>query len=246
MSNISLRYYRLELGVLLLGVASILISSLLINNNPPFVHAETNQSPIPTAIPDPAVPTLQAKIEAQATQVADLEQKTNSQIRELRVEIKEKYLPWTIATAVLGTLGIPATAWAISKYARKKMKAKIDQAIYQVDPVNAIIHVPSSEFDQEMQHLKWRGFYKFRPYRVLDNTCLEDCVVVTIKDEQDIADFRAFLGRYSPDPEKVAYVLYTRQRIPSDIVDDFPNITFANSVVTLGTNLFTIARSLIR
>jgi len=246
MFNIFPRYYRLELGVLLLGVVSILIPSLLINNNPAFVHAETNQSPIPTAIPDPAIVTLQTQVYAQATQVANLEQQVDNQIGELRVEVREKYLPWTIVAAVLAILGVPATVWGVSKYAREKIKKQIDQAIYGVDPVNVTIRVPQSDFDHEKQHLERLGFYKIHPYQVLDNTCLEGCVVVVVRSEQDITDFRAFVREYSPNPKKVAYLLYTTKlRVPEDIVDDFSNITFSNTILTLGTNLFTIARSLI-
>jgi hypothetical protein len=203
------------------------------------------QSPISTATPDPAVVNLQAQVSTQATQIANLESQVDNEIRELRIEVRENDLLWKVVAAAIPILGLP-TVLVVCKYVRDKAKKLIDKAIYKVDPVNAVIHVPGSGFDQELQHLKWRGFYKFRPYQWLDNTCLEDCVVVVAKNEDDISNFRAFLEKYSPDSEKVAYVIYTQLRVPPDIVDDFPNITFANSIVTLGTNLFTIARSLIK
>jgi hypothetical protein len=207
---------------------------------------QVTPSPVPTATPDLRIATLQTQVSAQSTQVANQEKQFDNQLNELRIKLKKKYQPLTTIAAVAALLGIPGTALGIYKYMYDKTKKLIDKKIYAVDPVNAIVHVPQNEFDEELEHLKWRGFYKFRFYQYLDNTCLEDCVVVKVEGRKDIEDFRAFLEKYSPDPEKVAYVIYTKERVPPDIVETFPNVTYANSIVTLGTNLFTIARSLIR
>jgi len=119
----------------------------------------------------------------------------------------------------------------------------IDEAIYKVNPLYTIVHVPQSDFDREKQYLEQLGFRKLRPYQAVDKR-LDGCVVVILKDDHDIDEFRRFLREDSPDPKGVAYLLYTKQRVPEDIVDDFPNITFSNTILTLGTNLFTMARGL--
>lgn len=210
-----------------------------------LADSEVAQNATPAAPPDPAVPTLQAQIEAQATQVAFLEQETDTQLSELRLEIRERdFLRRMTAAVIGGILGVPITAFFVLKHSRKTIKKRIDQAIYRLDPTNATLRVPDRDFDLEENHLRGLGFYDIRPYWTLGSSCVEDCVIVPIEDEEDIVGFRAFLKHHSPDPAMVGYVLYTKQRIPPDIVDDFPNITFSNSIVTLGTNVFTIARSL--
>jgi hypothetical protein len=237
--------FRLALSVIAIIAVGSLIRPALAERHPRGQY-QTTPSPVPTATPDLRVATLQAQISAQATRVANQEKQVDNQLDELRIKLEKKYQPLTIMAAVAALLGIPGSALGIYKYVYDKTKKLIDKKIYAVDPVNAIVRVPQTGFDEELEHLKWRGFYKLRFYRYLDNTCLEDCVVVNVEDEQDIEDFRAFLEKYSPDPKKVAYVIYTKKRVPPDIVEVFPNITYANSIVTLGTNLFTIARSLIR
>ena len=184
--------------------------------------------------PEPTLAALQATVQAQ-----------ENKIERVKLDVDEKYLPLTVVASVLGILGI-VSPFVAYRYFRNQAKKMIDKAIYKIDPVNAIVHIPASGFEREAKHLKLRGFYKLRTYRTLDNTCLEGCVVVRIETEDDITDFRSFLQKYCPKEDKVAYVLYTQMQIPSNIVNDFPNITFANSLMTLGTNLFSIARGLIR
>lgn len=194
-----------------------------------------------TATPGPLPPemlALQTQVSAQATQISDLEK----ELATLQITINVVALVITVVTA----LGITLTAVGAFKYAYERTKKLVDQAIYKIDPASAVIRVPKDGFDTELKHLKWRGFHKIREYTYLDKNCTEDCVVVVAKTEDNIADFRAFLSQYHPSPDKVAYVIYTQLRVPPEIVNEFPNITFANSPMTLGTNVYTIARSLIR
>lgn len=235
----------IRLMVLLVALfALFLLSSISVFGE--AIHAQPQATP--TATPNPTVSALQAQVVTQATKVAILEDTVQLQIDKLEFEITKKYLQWTIVFGVLASLGIPLSIGATLKYARDKAKEAIDKAIYYVDPSNAVVHIPKDGFDREKDYLKLFGFHKFRTFAYIDNTCLRDCVVVVPQNKQDIDDFRTFLRKHKPELSQVAYLIYTihlTERVPPNIVDDFANITFANSLVTLGTNMFTIARSLI-
>ncbi len=203
-----------------------------------FRSASVQAQTATPAATSPEIPALQTQVSGQATQIAALEESQKTTQTTITIA--------SLVVAVFAALGISVTAYNVFKYAREQSQKLIDKAIYKIDPASAIIRVPRDAFTTELKHLRWRGFHKTREYKYLDESCTEDCVVVVAKTDQDITDFRAFLQQYKPGVEKVAYVIYTQLRVPPDIVSDFPNITFANSLVALGTNVYTIARSLIR
>lgn len=213
-------------------------------------HAQT---PAPTATPD-AVSTLQAQANAQATEIANLTADVNRQLQQTQLDLLQKYLPLTIAAVVFAILGLTVSPLAALKYARDRAQKLIDDAIYKVDPTHIPLHIPEKDFEQERQFLQRSGFYQIETYHTLDNTCLNGCVIVVApklnddpkSSDADTARFRRFLENNSPQVDKVGYVIYTKWRADPNLVELFPNITFANSPVTLGTNVFTVARSLSR
>jgi hypothetical protein len=197
---------------------------------------------------------LESQVQAQSTQNAIAATEVSQRVKQLELEVTQRYLPITIASAVAALLGITLVPLAALKYVRDRSQKWIDDAIYGVDPTHIPVHIPASNFTEEKSFLKRSGFYQLEEYSALDNTCLDGCVIVAppVKQEEgkppeaDLTRLRHFITQNSPKLDRVGFVIYTTVRADPNIVKLFSNTTFANSPVTLGTNVFTVGRALIK
>jgi len=156
------------------------------------------------------------------------------------------HLRWLFtALGVVGLGGLVAVVLSTVRWAKGRMRQELDKAIYGVDPTHRAVHVPAEGFGSETGRLEWLGFRRILTYDELDSRCLSGLVVVRITEEGDVDRFREFLRTSSPERDKVGFVLYARTfMVPPEIIDDFENLTFANSAATLGNALFVLARGL--
>ncbi|NQT21351.1 MAG: hypothetical protein HQ592_16715 [Planctomycetes bacterium] len=195
---------------------------------------------------------LDKKLSGLGWELKGLNQKTANDKVSLQLDDRQlgqevSHLRWILTSlGIAGLGGLIAAVVSAVKWAKRKMQEELEKAIYSVDPTHWTVHVPADNFGSEIRRLEWLGFSKMVTYGKLDDGCLSDLVVVRIAKAEDVDKFRDFLRAKNPDRREVGYVLYTTIRIPPEIVDEFENVTFANSSATLGNALLVLARGLRR
>jgi len=160
----------------------------------------------------------------------------------------------SVIGAVTGYLGLRQRVLVYAEQAiKKKFDDELNERFARINPGNVPMRGPRYGFDEAWASLQRLGFQNVQPYDQLDASCLSGCVLVPFtkdptKDPGEADAFRRFLDANIAKLDKTAvgYVIYTPYRVPEDIIARFPIITYANSIVTLGTNALTIARSVIR
>jgi len=161
------------------------------------------------------------------------------------LSIKERFLWIYMIGTILVVLGA-GSIFSIWIQAKKKCEELITESIYRIDPAYLPVKVQSSISKKSIDILNKLGFKNISTYDFINrDECLSDCVVLDISNEEDVETFRTFLKEENPDTSKVGYVLYTTLIIPDDIVERFPNTTFSNSLSTVGSSIFNVARTLI-
>jgi hypothetical protein len=214
--------------------AVLIFSLFMVTSYPVFAQTSTATQPLA-----PEIQALQSQIDDIREELARLTKDIESltDVNQLSVTVL------TLAvTLIAGTLG---GVYLIAKDLRRKAKRLIDDAIYGVVPTNVPIRVPTYDFDLERKLIEARGF-RTKPYKVLDHSCVKECVVVvSIKTDDDLKDFEAFLNKYEPDPKRVAYLLYTSLRLDNNLFQKFHNMTFANVPAAIGTHLFALAHGIL-
>jgi len=132
----------------------------------------------------------------------------------------------------------------------QKAQEQFSERLRYINPADVRLHVPHQNFQAELETLQVLGFRNIQTYVKLDGTCLNDCVIVHFtqdpKDDMSETDaLMAFLDEYKPEPGKVGYLIYIKQgRVPDRVMEKFPVITYANSIVTVDMNALTLARVL--
>jgi len=180
------------------------------------------------------IPSLATKLESVETEV----HLNSKEIRNFK----------KIYKIVIGTIGFVgfATLWGFSAYVRRKVKKIVDKAIYKVDPTYLEVKVPRDNFTYEARKLTWLGFKNFKTYPWLDNSCLAGCVIYKADNDHDAITLQKFIKDKKPDEHKVGYVLYTRARIDHSLFEEFNNVTFANSPLTLINAVYAVARGIVK
>lgn len=181
---------------------------------------------------------------------AALEQKISKQVDEkiktetdkLRQEISDvrKRSNWLVSIILL--IGFGAVG-SIYTFAKKKFTVALQKGLEGVDPRYVPIKVPSQNFEVETKKLKWSDFRNIKTYRWLDDSCKSGCVIVPIRNEDEMTTLRDFIEREKPDESKVSYILYTKIYIKPELYP-YPNVTFANSPLTIGQAVLIGARGI--
>jgi len=148
----------------------------------------------------------------------------------------------------LGILGISSIIYIVSilSYINKKVKKTIDKAIYKVDPTYLEVKIPNKNFTDEKNRLKQLGFKNLKEYSYLDSSCVSGCVIYMIDKEEQIDALKKFLEDKKPDKYNVGYVIYTKKQITHELIEEYNNITFANTLLTLVNAVYTVARATVK
>lgn len=224
----------------------LLIISTLFFVSIPVVQAQNQTSEISKKIShnDLEKELENIKLEFQETK-RQLEFEIQKQSFEARKEFFEIAKFFWVCIIVFVII-FPTSVGGLIIWAKKKVKEISQNAIYQVDPLRLKIMVPKHDFDKESTRLKRLGFKNIRKYVCLDShECSEGCVIVKINDNNDISDLDKYLKEVQPDISKVAFILYSSEHHKHKLNETFENITFSNSLTTLGTQVFNSAREII-
>ena len=167
----------------------------------------------------------------------------------ISIELDKKLLWMTKLSTVFVIIIVMLSLsfFSLWKWFNTKLREQLQKSITETNLRHLDVRVPESS-GELTDHLKKMELKGIRTYNGLDpKDCLEGCVVINISNDEDVSRFRNFLKSENPDIKHVGYVLYTGEygkQVPGDIVKTFANTTYANSLVTLFQNIFTVGRVL--
>lgn len=224
-------------------------------------HSLQTQDPsTPTPTLDPTDQAFQAQIEVLTTRVVILESRVDLNKQAAEIQVKQITLPIVIGAAVLAAIGIGSPLVLITQVRKRmesrfaatvaefssKMKKDLDAVFYRVDPTYLSIHIPSHSFTKEKARLEKLGFRSLRTYSMLTKAQTRGIVVYMAESKDDIDTLQRFIDDQQLDPERVAFIIYTCDRVEglNDMVRVFGSIVFANSPVTIATHIYALARVL--
>ena len=203
----------------------------------------------PTTIPPPLEATL-AALESEVAQLRD------SQGSAPRSEPFSGVIK-TILTFVGFGGGLAGLVW-IKKQVSTGVQRLVTNEFNRVNPGAVPIYVCDDlpKRDTLFDMLKRMGFENRKPFAKLSElTSLAGCYVIPFSatpdgkpgTSPDEAPFVEFLKSRSPRETEVGFVIFTPSSVRGSdkVTDAFPTITYANSIATIGTNVLTIARSLV-
>lgn len=212
-----------------------------------------------------------ANINELTTRVENLEndQAYNFKSFEWRLDQKILYLGW-IALAisvVAGFFGI-RTFNDLDHVVQERVNAKLEQALYQLDPTNLQIWVVSREEEQllfnpktkenetiqveeEMEkvqkRLKLSGLQNVQICEDIDKKNYRGVTIVPIFNEGMEKQFIGFVERNKSllDKEQAAFVLYTlTHQVTKVSLAAYPNLATANMPATAASMILTVGRGL--
>ncbi len=248
-----------------LGITALLLClSIFISN-----WVSPIQYQIPTRNINPS--STPANINELTTRVENLEndQAYNFKNFEWRLDQKILYLGW-IALAisvVAGFFGI-RTFNDLDHVVQERVNAKLEQALYQLDPTNLQIWVISREEEhslfntktreyekvdlvQEMERVQERlqlsGLPHVQVLELPDKKCYRGVTIVPIFSQEMEDEFIKFLvdNKKFLDKERSAFVLYTSSYlVDKSTLTAYPNLATANMPATAASMILTVGRGL--
>lgn len=217
--------------------ALLMFSLLLLTLTLPAAAQPTLPPPTPDIAP------LQTQIASQGEELNDLQ----AQVGQL-TNFQNIALGVAAFASILGVGSIGAVL-AIRRDALKRTQEEVNKAIYQVNPLNAIVRVPQRGFESERRFVQVRKFNRIRTYPDVfpapDNE--PSIAVVKIADLQAEQDFIQFMQNTRPDPALIAYVFYTPSNHRLDPLltelnqSNFTNYSVANLPATIGIQALNLA-----
>jgi len=187
---------------------------------------------------DPADPTELAQLRAEL-------QALRLEVQKQSLEVKRVLHPLYVAGAAVLVLGI-GSVLGTRKWAMAKVKQMIQDAMYGLDPTYVKVKVPARNFEKGRAFLTRLGFRNISTYPSLSAAdCTEGCVIYRIDSQEDAELLGRFLDAEKPAPSSVAYVLFAPRRVEHNLGDQFENLTFSNTLATLGTQVFAVTRNLL-
>ncbi len=133
---------------------------------------------------------------------------------------------------------------------QKQLEDRLRLAFYRADPTYMPIHVPET-LAQESNRLKLLGFEGVRLYPHLTRNQLQGVVIVRINSVEELETVAAFIKTEKANPRQVAFIIWIVGHIAgatekvSEIANGgFDSITIANTIVTIATHIYALARGL--
>lgn len=199
----------------------------------------------------PIAPTTDAEIRLQS-----LEEGLQSLQRDLVFQLNRKlYFFGGIALLISGTATF--FGWRTFKdldaLIQGKIRATLENELYQLDPANLTIRVPKRHLttNEIIKRLEISGLKKLKTYPELNKSCLYGLTIVPVESPEDEKEYLKFLKDENPDPDNAAFVLYSTSnprefRISLETINQFPRSAIANMPSTVITAILAIARGLHR
>lgn len=137
---------------------------------------------------------------------------------------------------------------------REKIRIKLENELYQLDPANLTVRLPKDHPDTPLirRRLELSGLHKIKDYLELNKYCTRGLTIVPVNNPEEEQDFLDFLSREQPDPEKAAFVLYTTAdprefRVSvQNTLNKYERVATANMPATVITAVLAISRGLHR
>jgi len=221
--------------------------------------------------------TANSQVDELTRRVTQLELEQTFQLKELAWALDQKLIIFggvlSAITAILAFLGWN-TYKDLDGVIRDRVKSSLDNALYQLDPLNLRVWVISYEkpiilkhnviegkqlitkdvlgnVSDEMGKVKERisltGFPQPRELKQLDFHCYDGVTVLPVLDLEMEEGFFDFVTKNKDhlNASKAAFVLYTREhRVQTKTLDAYANVGTANMLPTVASMLITVARGL--
>ena len=203
----------------------------------------------------PSAPTSDIEIRVQ-----NLEMGLQSLQRDLIFQLNQK-LYWFGGIAFLISAIAAFFGWRtfkdLDKLIQEKIRATLENELYQLDPANLTIHIPKNYVDSAhiQERLRISGLRKLKEYVELTKYSKYGLTIVPIHSLAEENKFVAFLKNEEPDFNYAAYVLYVPlpkdksqkpYHVTQETLNSYPRLAVANMPSTVITAILAVARGLHR
>jgi hypothetical protein len=153
---------------------------------------------------------------------------------ELRLKSKEFSIYITIANLLIFVVGI-SIILAVRRSTINKMTKMMYEKLYSVDPLYMPIKIPESVMDLEYKRLKDLRFRNIKKYNYLDNSCVKDVVIFYCENDENARIAQQFMmDKNLKNKLDVIFIIYKKgKRVEPSIFEEFSNVTYANTPLTL-------------
>lgn len=253
------------LGIMLVGIWDVNLRYMLVSNL-------TAPSPAPTlppliVTPSSEVAALQHVVETQQAQIVTLTRDLNNfkedQAKrdvDIRWILDSKLLVAGALGAIVAILGF-TTYRSIDDTIREKVRVKLDEQLYQLDPTMVRIHLRRGEgMEKVYERLKLSGLRNLRwfdQFSQANSTGITIVPIANADDEDELVQLvqsdkaeTKKLRKASPkikfDPRRAAFILYTlnNHRVDSTTFEAYANLVTANMVPTVVNMVLVVGRGL--
>lgn len=187
-------------------------------------------------------------------------QTSNFQIFEWKLDQKLVILGWItlLISLATGVIGIK-TYQDLDDIINEKVRKKLDNALYQLDPTNLSIFIPEmnntidkQEMKRVWNRLKLSGLENLSWYRGLESghvkQLFEGVTVVLVKNDKDEEKFINFIKRHKKqlNPKRAAFIIYAKgkHQVEPSTFELYDNLATANMPATVASMVLVVARGL--
>ena len=237
-----------NLAFFLVGLAFFLMLCAFCASTAPLLYASVRNLGSASQPPGGNATTVELE-----QRVLLLEKDQNSRLQQIAWALDQKLYYITGAALFISSLAA-FFGWKTYKdldgVIREKIRATLENELYQLDPANLTVRLPTSHPDKAKIETRLRaaGLKILKTYTELSDRCKIGLTIVPIENEEQEKDFIAFLEREQPEVDHAAFVLYvpTGHRLSQETINKHDRAATANMPSTVVTAILAISRGLHR